>query len=208
MIKRTFWLGITVFFLSGIFETAYPKEFKSKEETNRAIQIFREEKDYFLKNAPNSPLEGPDRLHFKSLHYFPVNPMYHFEGKIERYVININDPQYYATFQTNKGPKKRYIRYGRFRFTFEGKDYTLELYKSILGDKIFIPFYDKTNGEETYEGGRYVDAEILMPGYRIVVDFNYAYNPSCAYNDKFVCILPLEENRLNIEILAGEKKFR
>jgi uncharacterized protein (DUF1684 family) len=134
--------------------------------------------------------------------------MYRFEGKIERYIININDPKYYATFQTNKGPKKRYIRYGRFRFKLEGKDYTLELYKSILGDRIFIPFYDKTNGQETYEGGRYVDAEILMPGYRIVVDFNYAYNPSCAYNDKFVCILPLEENRLNIEILAGEKEFR
>ncbi len=208
MIKRTFWFGITVLFLTGIFETAYPKEFKSKEETIRAIQIFREEKDYFFKNAPNSPLEEFDRLHFKGLPYFPLNPMYRFEGKIERYIINVNDPKYYATFQTNRGPKKRYIRYGRIRFTLEGKDYTLELYKSILGDKIFIPFYDKTNGQESYEGGRYLDAEILMPGYRIIIDFNYAYNPSCAYNDKFVCILPLEENRLNIEILAGEKKFR
>ena len=73
---------------------------------------------------------------------------------------------------------------------------------------IFIPFYDKTNGRETYEAGRYLDSEILMPGYRIVVDFNYAYNPSCAYNEKFVCVLPLEENRLKIEIPAGEKKFK
>jgi uncharacterized protein (DUF1684 family) len=208
LIKRAFCFGITVFFLTGIFETAYPKELESKDETILAIQIFREEKDYFFKNAPNSPLEESDRLHLKGLQYFPINPIYRFEGEIARYIININDPKYYATFQTNKGPKKRYIRYGRFRFTLEGKDYTLELYKSILGDKIFIPFYDKTNGQETYEGGRYLDSEILMPGYRIVIDFNYAYNPSCAYNDKFVCVLPLEENRLNIEILAGEKKFR
>ena len=73
---------------------------------------------------------------------------------------------------------------------------------------IFIPFNDRTNGKETYEGGRYLDAEILMPGYRIIVDFNDAYNPSCAYNEKFVCVLPLEENRLGIEIPAGEKKFK
>jgi uncharacterized protein (DUF1684 family) len=208
MIKRAFCFGITVIFLTGIFGTAYPKELETKDETILAIQIFREEKDHFFKNAPNSPLEEFDRLHFKGLHYFPFNPMYRFEGEIERHIININDPKYYATFQTNKGPKKRYIRYGRFRFTNEGKDYTLELYKSILGDRIFIPFYDKTNGQETYEGGRYVDSEILMPGYGIEIDFNYAYNPSCAYNDKFVCVLPLEENRLETEIRAGEKKFR
>lgn len=84
----------------------------------------------------------------------------------------------------------------------------MQLYKSILSDAIFILFYDKTNGHETYEGGRYLDAEILMPGYRMLIDFNYAYNLSCAYNEKFVCVLPLEENRLNIEIRAGEKKFR
>jgi len=208
MIKRAFCFVMIVLFLTGIFETIHPKEVESEDETIRAIQIFREEKDYFLKNASNSPLEESDKLHFEGLQYFPVNPMYRFEGEIARHIININDPKYYATFQTNKGPKKRYIRYGKFRFMLEGKDYTLELYKSILGDKIFIPFFDKTNGQETYEGGRYLDSEILMPGYRIVIDFNYAYNPSCAYNGKFVCVLPLEENRLNIEIPAGEKKFR
>ena len=142
----------------------------------------------------------------KALRYFPIDLKYRFEGRIETYIININDPKYYATFPTNKGPKKRYVRYGKFRFTYEGKEYALELYKSILGDTIFIPFYDRTNSKETYEGGRYLDAEILMPGYRIIVDFNYAYNPSCVYNEQFVCVLPLGENRLSIEISAGEKK--
>ena len=140
--------------------------------------------------------------------YFLIDLKYRFEGKIERYIININDPKYYATFLTNKGPRKRYVRYGKFRFTLEGKDLTLELYKSIGSDAIFIPFYDKTNRRETYEGGRYLDSEILMPGYQIIIDFNLAYNPSCAYNEKFVCVLPLEENRLKIEICAGEKKFK
>ena len=195
-------------FLIGSLGPAYTREPESKDEMIQTIQLFRKEKDKFFKNDLNSPLKESDKIHFKGLNYFPIDLKYRFEGKIERYIININDPKYYATFLTNKGPRKRYVRYGKFRFTLEGKEYTLELYKSILSDAIFIPFYDKTNGHETYEGGHYLDAEISIPGYRISIDFNYAYNPSCAYNEKFVCVLPLEENRLNIEIRAGEKKFR
>lgn len=198
----------TILFLMGSLEPAWPKEPETQEESIQAIQLFRKDRDRFFKTAPNSPLEESEKVHFKGLNYFLVDLKYRFEGTIERYIININDPKYYAIFPTNKGPSKRYVRYGKFRFTFEGKEYSLELYKSIGGDLIFIPFYDKTTGKETYEGGRYLDAEILMPGYRIVVDFNYAYNPSCVYNDKFVCVLPLKENRLYMEIQAGEKKFK
>lgn len=200
--------GFIILLLIGYLESTYPKDFQTDDETIKAIKIFREEKDRFFKTASNSPLEEYDKVRFKGLKYFPIDLKYRFEGKIERYIINNNDPKYYAIFPTNKGPRKRYIRYGKFRFSFEGKEYSLELYKSIGGDVIFIPFYDRTNGKDTYEGGRYLDAEILMPGYHIVVDFNYAYNPSCTYNEKFVCVLPLEENRLNMEAQAGEKKFK
>src|SRR4030043_1004318 len=206
--KTVFFIGLTILFLGGISKPIYPKEPEIQEEIVEAIQSVRKERDRFFKTVPHSPLEESDKLHFKGLHYYPIDLKYRFEGVIERYIININNPKYYAIFPTNKGPRKRYIRYGKFRFAFEGKDYSLELYKSIGSDMIFIPFYDKTNGKETYEGGRYFDAEILMPGYRIVIDFNYAYNPSCAYNEKFVCVLPLEENKLKIEIPVGEKKFR
>lgn len=208
MVKGAFFFGITLLFLMGSLGPAYSREPKSQDEIIQAIQSFRKERDHFFKTAHNSPLEESDRHNFKGLHYYPIDIKYRFEGEIERYIININDPKYYAIFPTNKGPRKRYVRYGKFRFSFEGKEYSLELYKSIGSDLIFIPFYDKTSGKETYGGGRYLDSEILMPGYRIVIDFNYAYNPSCAYNEKFVCVLPLEENRLNIIIRAGEKKFR
>jgi uncharacterized protein len=205
--KLALCLGM-ILFLSGSLQPVYPKEPETQDEIIQAILSVRKEKDHFFKTAPNSPLEESDKLHFKGLHYFSIDLRYRFEGGIERYIININNPKYYATFITNKGPKKRYTRYGKFRFSFEGKEYALELYKSILSDAIFIPFYDKTNGRETYEGGRYLDAEFLMPGYRLAIDFNNSYNPSCAYNEKFVCVLPLEENRLSIEIRAGEKKFK
>ncbi len=85
-----------------------------------------------------------------------------------------------------------------------GKPYALEIYKSILSDTLFIPFKDKTNGKETYEGGRYIDAEI-MADYKMILDFNMAYHPSCAYNDKFICALPPRENTLDIEVHAGER---
>ena len=208
MVKGALFLWIPLLCLVGSLGPAYTREPVPKDEIIQAIQLFRKERDNFFKNAPNSPLENSDKVRFKGMNYFPIDLKYRFEGEIERYVININDPKYYDTFLTNKGPKKRYVRYGKFRFTFNGKEFALELYKSILSDVIFIPFYDKTNGHDTYEGGRYLDAEILMPGYRIVVNFNYAYNPSCAYNEKFVCVLPLEENRLNMEAQAGEKKFQ
>lgn len=199
---------VWIFFFVVASTNATPAEDQTEEEQIRAIQSFRKERDDFFRRASNSPLRESDKTKFKGLLYYPIDLRYRFEGQIERYIININNPKYYATFLTNKGTKKRYIRYGKFRFQLEGRTYSLELYKSILGDNLFIPFYDKTNGKETYEGGRYLDSEILMPGYRMVLDFNYAYNPSCAYNDKFVCVLPLEENRLNVEIRAGEKKFR
>jgi len=208
MVKGALFIGITLLFLIGSLESAYSREPDSKDETIQAIQLLRKERDHFFKTASNSPLEESDQDNFKGLHYYPIDLKYRFEGTIQRYIINVNNPKYYATFLTNKGPKKRYIRYGKFKFTFEEKEYFLELYKSIGSDMIFIPFYDKTNGQETYEGGRYLDAEILMPGYRLAIDFNNSYNPSCAYNEKFVCVLPLEENRLNLEVQAGEKKFK
>jgi uncharacterized protein (DUF1684 family) len=165
---------------------------------------WRKERDEFLKTHSRSPLTPEDREKFKSLTYYPYEPKYLFRGPMERYIFHINNPKYYATFLTNKGVNKRYLRYGKFRFSLDGKEYSIEVYKSLLSDNLFIPFKDKTNGKETYEGGRYIDAEIL-PGYEMVLDFNMAYYPSCAYNSKFICALPPRENTLPVEITAGER---
>jgi len=171
------------------------------------VMKWRKERDQFFKSHQRSPLRPADQEKFKRLEYFPFNPQYYFAGQIKREILHINDPKYYATFLTNKGTNKRYIRYGKFHFNLDGKDFELEVYKSILSDTLFIPFKDLTNGKETYEGGRYIDAEILT-GYRMVLDFNMAYEPSCAYNDRFVCAIPPKENSLSIEIKAGERNFK
>jgi uncharacterized protein (DUF1684 family) len=171
------------------------------------VMEWRRERDNFFKTHERSPLPPGQKRVFKALEYYPFSPKYIFFGQIERYIFYINDPSYLAIFQTNKGTHKRYIRYGRFHFSLDDKTHTIEIYKSILSDTLFIPFKDETNGKETYEGGRYIDAEILVD-YKMVLDFNMAYHPPCAYNNQLICVLPPRENVLDIPIRAGEKTFQ
>ncbi len=182
------------------------KQVDPKLEEKKVLD-WRKERDQFFKNHQRSPLSPKEKKSFKGLRYYPFDAKYVFSGQIERYILHINNPKYYATFLTNKGTNKRYIRYGKFHFKLDERELTIEIYKSILGDNLFIPFKDKTNGKESYEGGRYIDAEILE-GYRMILDFNMAYHPSCAYNDNFICVLPPKENILDIEIRAGEKNLK
>ena len=205
---------IFIILITGIFLLAQGIPVTARGEDQKEITLqeqrvlkWRKERDAFFKNHQRSPLLPQDKRHFKGLKYYPFAPRYVLSGKIERFIFHINNPKYYATFLTNKGTNKRYLRYGKFHFTLNGKEYTIEIYKSILSDYLFIPFKDKTNEKETYGGGRYIDAEIL-PDYKMVLDFNMAYNPSCAYNEKFVCVLPPRENMLDIEIRAGEKNYK
>ena len=176
-------------------------------EQEKEVVRWRKERDEFFKTHQRSPLTPEEKKKFNHLHYYPFNPLYVFTGKIERYSLNINNPKYYATFLTNKGTNKRYIRYGRFHFSLDGKGHTIEVYKSILSDSLFIPFKDQTNGGDTYEGGRYIETEIEAD-YQMILDFNMAYYPTCAYNEKFVCALPPRENMFDFPIPAGERETR
>jgi len=199
-------IGIILFMQRTIFLAEGADHLESISQGQRVME-WRKERDEFFKSHERSPLTPNEKKNFRGLKYFPFNPHYVFYAGIERYIFHINNPRYYATFLTNKGTNKRYIRYGRIHFRLDDKNYSIEVYKSILSDSLFIPFKDETNGKETYEGGRYIDAEIL-PGYKMVLDFNMAYHPSCAYNEKFICILPPKENVLAIPIRAGERNLK
>ena len=199
-------IGISLL-VQGVSIKAGGEDQKWMTLQEQRVMEWRKERDAFFKNHQRSPLLPQDKKKFKGLKYYPFEPQNVFSGEIERFIFNINNPRYYATFLTNKGTNKRYIRYGKFHFKLNSKEYTLEIYKSILSDMLFILFKDETNGKGTYEGGRYIDAEILAD-YKMILDFNMAYSPSCAYNEKFVCVLPPRENMLDIEIRAGEKNFK
>lgn len=207
---RTFIIlfNLLVFLISsGLSISAEGEKTDFKAQQEKMVLEWRKERDEFFKTHQRSPLDPKEKRLFKGLKYYAFDPRYAFLGAIKRYNLHISNPDYYATFLTNKGMNKRYIRYGKFPFQLNGKGHTLQIYKSILSDTLFIPFKDRTNGKETYEGGRYIEAEILS-GYKMVLDFNMAYQPSCAYNEKFVCVLPPRENMMEVEIPAGEKNYK
>ena len=100
--------------------------------------------------------------------------------------------------------------YGYVEFVLLGKAFRLPVYqskelmnKAEYADYLFFPFTDLTNGNETYGGGRYIDLRIPAKGQQLIVDFNQAYNPYCAYSHRYSCPLVPEENQMEIEVRAG-----
>ncbi|NIO04704.1 MAG: DUF1684 domain-containing protein [Proteobacteria bacterium] len=169
----------------------------------KRIETEREEKDRFFRESPNSPLRLKDQKTFRGLSYYPIDLRYVVSGNLER------DPKgrkEYAKLPTNRGNFRTYIKEGVLRFKIEGREFVLIVYRFLGRSNLFLPFRDRTNGQETYENGRYLDVEILADE-EFIVDFNTAHNPFCAYNPKYTCAYASEENVLDVAIPCGEKKF-
>ncbi|NWF93893.1 MAG: DUF1684 domain-containing protein [Syntrophaceae bacterium] len=176
-----------------------------RDHREEKLKAFRINRDKFFKEDPRSPLKETDRKRFRGLSYYPIEIKYAMVGTIERYPT---EPKpLYVNLPTNKGREKKYVKYGRFKFKLEGKEYVLQIYRPLGGGDLFLPFKDKTSGKETYPEGRYLYIE-PMPGGKVLIDFNRAYNPFCEYNEKYTCPFAPTENWLDIEIRAGEKRFR
>lgn len=105
---------------------------------------------------------------------------------------------------TRKGGVQQMLRWGELRFEIDGEQYTLQAYRSDAAEeRLFLPFRDRTNGEETYPAGRYLDLEPsrgLIADGTWIVDLNRAYNPWCAYSENYVCPFVLPENWLQVRI--------
>jgi len=163
------------------------------------LEQFRAEKDEFFKEHPQSPLEPAQKKNFTGLHYFPENDALRLEVKVEL----LNDPNP-IQMQTTTGGVQIYYRHGRFKFSVDGQEAELTIYRADYG--YFLPFVDSQAGEETYPAGRYLEPEELA-GDHFLVDFNIAYNPYCAYNEMWSCPITPAENRLKVPVHAGEKIF-
>lgn len=186
------WLLLNVFWLTAQ-ETA--KEFQdtlNKEYGNRE----------------ESPLTNEDFKVFKGLYFFPINGKFIVDAQFKR-----TPDEKVFKMKTTGTRLPEYVKYGELAFAIDGKSFQLNLYQNIdltkkegYEDYLFLPFSDLTCGKESYLGGRYIDMRIPN-GETVTIDFNKAYNPYCAYNHKYSCpIVPLE-NDMDIEVLAGVKKF-
>jgi uncharacterized protein (DUF1684 family) len=163
------------------------------------LDVFRREKDDFFRHDPNSPLTPEQRLGFTGLRYFPENPALRLTVDVEPFAEAET-----IRMQTSTGDVQTYERYGRFTFEVDGRPAALTVYR--VDGSYFLPFVDALAGGETYGAGRYLEPEELPDG-RLEVDFNYAYNPYCAYNENWSCPIPPAENRLKVPIRAGEMTF-
>jgi uncharacterized protein len=164
-----------------------------------SLAEMRRQKDEIFANSPHSPLTPEQQKEFKSLAYFPEAPELRFELPVERF----EDGQM-IQIETSTGDMRVYQKFGRIRFQVEGQPAELTIYADEHG--FFLPFVDSLAGSETYPAGRYLEPEPLPDGH-LLVDFNLAYNPYCAYNERWSCPLTPFENRLRIPIRAGEKLF-
>jgi uncharacterized protein (DUF1684 family) len=163
------------------------------------LQAFRAEKDDFFAHHPQSPLTADQKRDFRGLSYFPEDPALRLE--VEADELN---PKERIEMQTSTGDVQVYVRHSRFRFKVDGQEAELTIYEGEHG--FFLPFVDALAGRETYPAGRYLEPEPL-PGGRFLVDLNLAYNPYCAYNERWSCPLTPFENRIKVPIRAGEKSF-
>jgi uncharacterized protein (DUF1684 family) len=163
------------------------------------LELFRKEKDEFFKTSRQSPLTAEQKNEFSGLHYYPENPSLRLELKLERFAQP--EPVILAT---STGDEQEYFRIGQIRFDVAGEEAVLQIYEADYG--FFLRFVDATAPQETYGAGRYLELHDLGDD-MLGVDFNLAYNPYCAYNERWSCPLPPSANRLKVRIEAGEKKY-
>jgi uncharacterized protein (DUF1684 family) len=173
------------------------------EDHRRQLEAFRKQKDKFLVEHEQSPLLGEDKEHFTGAHYFPIDTKY----RVIATLVPEARPGVFRV-QTTTGDFKEYERVGRLEFELDGQSLSLVAFmppsdEPLHGNRLFVPFRDKTSGKDTYGAGRYLDLS-KRPGDTYVVDFNRAYNPYCAYSPYYSCPLPPGENNLPVEVRAGE----
>ncbi len=156
-----------------------------------------------------SPLTKEDLKKFSSLEFFPIDSTYKVTAK---FIRTPDEEPFEMTTTTSR--KSIEVKYGEVHFTLKDTTLTLNVYQNVklkLTDQyknyLFLPFTDKTNGKESYGGGRYIGLEIPK-GDTIIIDFNKAYNPYCAYNPKYSCPIPPRENDLSVAIKAGVKAYK
>ena len=180
---------------------------------------FRAAKDDIFARHPQSPLAPEERAGFGGLRYFAYDPALRVEAELEPLAEET------LTEAPSSGPEAmRFPRAARVRFALEGAPRELFVYWiDVYGGGLFLPFRDATCPDESYGAGRYLfdtvkgsdferadvgdPAAMGYAGGRVILDFNYAYNPSCAYDARWVCPLAPRENVLAVPIRAGERTY-
>lgn len=185
----------------------------AQEYSETDVVKFRELRDKQFKDRNSSPLTPVDFSKFEHLDYFSVSESYRVKA-----VFTTTPDEKAFLMPTSNGRAHKYRKIGLLKFELDGREFLLAAYRREFADTdtrskkqnmdLFVPFKDLSNGTETYSGGRYLYVRPLETLGEVMMDFNLAYNPSCAYGDpSFSCPIPPRENFLQIAINAGEKSY-
>lgn len=197
--------------LLGLAMTTFAQEAATMDKAGYIAEIekYRNGINIKLLYGESTPLLPEQQKEFKGLKYFVPDMDYLVEATLVK-----AGRQEDVVMKTSGERTPVFVKYGTVNFTVRGNACTLTVYRNkkmleISQDtsSLFIPFRDETCGHESYGGGRYIDCEIPAGGDKMMIDFNKAYNPYCAYNHNYSCVIPPEENRLKVRIEAGEKVF-
>jgi uncharacterized protein (DUF1684 family) len=180
---------------------------RSSSDPEAAWKLWRAGRDELFATHPQTPLPEEDRGAFKGLPFFD----YHPRARVLADISSAELEHYEIATSGEEGGSYGFTRFAVARFELSGKPLGLELYwLDGYGGGLFLSFRDGTSGSETYGAGRYLldtvkGADLGMSGERLVLDFNFAYNPSCAYDPGWVCPVVPPSNRLTVPIRAGER---
>ena len=192
---------IFILFLVSTFNAF--SQIDSAKYLDESIRFVASENEHYS-NKKTSPLNKKARKAFTGHRFYEVDLEYVVKAQFAR--ITSGDT---VVMKTSADTEKKYVKYAQLHFNIKNNHCHLLVYQSLTmremdeyKNYLFIPFKDLTSGKETYGGGRYID--ITIPeGDEIMLNFNTAYNPYCAYADGYFCPIPPAENTLNIEIKAG-----
>jgi uncharacterized protein (DUF1684 family) len=179
-------------------------EVRGSADPQSAWRRWHEVRDELFRSHPQSPVPPDGRATFAGLDYFPYEPGLRVLAEV------VPAPAEPREIAGSAGSVTAFRRFAEARFELDGER-TLELYwLEAYGGGAFLPFGDATNGRTTYGAGRYLldtvkGADLGSAGGRLVLDFNFAYNPSCSYDPSWACPLTPPANRLAVEIEAGER---
>jgi uncharacterized protein (DUF1684 family) len=179
-----------------------------------ALTRFRRGRDELFRSHPQSPIEPEERASFAGLRYFEPDPAYRVNARVES-----GDGSELVIDTGGEDGAVRYRRVGVLNFALAGQTCRLTILGLVqYAGGLFVPFRDATSGHETYGGGRYLfdtakntDGHVfdVKPGsLDVVIDFNFAYNASCAYSPRWACPLAPPENHLRVAVRAGEMNYK
>jgi len=184
------------------------EEVRASADPEEAWERWRAVRNDLFRGHPQSPLPEEDREAFAGLPFFDYDPA-------ARVLAEVSEaPAEHYDIQTSGEGTYGFTRFANARFDLDGTPVVLELYwLDGYGGGLFVPFRDATAGRESYGAGRYLldtvkGADLGTDGDRLLLDFNFSYNPSCAYDPRWVCPLAPPPNRIDVEIRAGERAPR